>query len=146
MISDPTLLVVDDEQVYCDGCERIFSRQGFRVQGSNDATEALGLAKENDYSAIILDVKMPNMDGIRFLEHLRAMKPDTPVILMTGYPSIQNAASALRLGASDYVTKPFTPEQITSAVRGLLHAETPDDSEERTSQETAEGRIRSQAA
>jgi DNA-binding response OmpR family regulator len=120
MISDPTLLVVDDEQVYCDGCERIFSRQGFRVEGSNDATEALSLATNNDYSAIILDVKMPNMDGIRFLEHLRAAKPDTPVILMTGYPSIQNAASAIRLGASDYVTKPFTPEQITSAVRGLV--------------------------
>lgn len=135
MISDPTLLVVDDEQVYCDGCERIFSRQGFRVEGSNDATEALDLAKENDYSAIILDVKMPNMDGIRFLEHLRAMKPDTPVILMTGYPSIQNAASAIRLGAYDYVTKPFTPEQITSAVRGLLHTEEVDEAEGPTEEE-----------
>ncbi len=138
MIADPTLLVVDDEQVYCDGCERIFSRQGFQVEGSNDAEEALGLAKQNNYAAIILDVKMPNMDGIRFLEHLRAMKPDTPVILMTGYPSIQNAASAIRLGASDYVTKPFTPEQITSAVRGLLHTEGVDDPELRTEQETVE--------
>ena len=137
MIADPTLLVVDDEQVYCDGCERIFSRQGFHVEGSNDAEEALGLAKQNNYAAIILDVKMPNMDGIRFLEHLRAMKPDTPVILMTGYPSIQNAASAIRLGASDYVTKPFTPEQITSAVRGLLHTEA-DDSEPQTEHQTAE--------
>jgi len=135
MISDPTLLVVDDEQVYCDGCDRIFSRQGFRVEGSNDAVEALDLAKENDYSAIILDVKMPNMDGIRFLEHLRAMKPDTPVILMTGYPSIQNAASAIRLGASDYVTKPFTPEQITSAVRGLLNKDTSHDTEPQTEEE-----------
>jgi len=123
MISNPTLLVVDDEQVYCDGCERIFSRQGFRVEGSNDATEALGLATKNEYSAILLDVKMPNMDGIRFLERLRATRPDTPVILMTGYPSIQNAASAVRLGASDYVIKPFTPEQITSAVQGLLSKE-----------------------
>ena len=136
MISDPTLLVVDDEQVYCDGCERIFSRQGFRVEGSNDAVEALDLAKVNDYSAIILDVKMPNMDGIRFLEHLRAMRPETPVILMTGYPSIQNAASAIRLGASDYVTKPFTPEQITSAVRGLLNKEAPHDAEPQSEEET----------
>lgn len=124
MFSNPTLLVVDDEQVYCDGCERIFSRQGFRVEGSNDAAEALGLATTNEYSAILLDVKMPNMDGIRFLERLRTMRPDTPVILMTGYPSIQNAASAVRLGASDYVIKPFTPEEITSAVQGLLGKET----------------------
>lgn len=137
MISDPTLLVVDDEQVYCDGCERIFSRQGFRVEGSNDAAEALNLARNNDYSAIILDVKMPNMDGIRFLEHLRAIKPETPVILMTGYPSIQNAASAVRLGASDYVTKPFTPEQITSAVRGLLGPEASENRESRTEHEVS---------
>ncbi len=138
MISDPTLLVVDDEQVYCDGCRRIFSRQGFRVEGSNDAAEALNLARDNDYSAIILDVKMPNMDGIRFLEHLRAIKPDTPVILMTGYPSIQNAASAIRLGASDYVTKPFTPEQITAAVQGLLGPDGSEKSEGRTNLEVAE--------
>jgi DNA-binding response OmpR family regulator len=63
---------------------------------------------------------MPEMDGIQFLEELRKKKPDVPVMIMTGYPSIPNAAAAVRLGASDYVTKPFSPEQITQSVRRML--------------------------
>ena len=121
MLDDPKLLVVDDEEVICEGCRRIFSRQGFEVEKCSDACQGLGLAKQNDYSAILLDIKMPTMDGIAFLEALRKQKADVPVVLMTGYPSIPNAASAIRLGASDYVTKPFTPEEITQAVHRLLH-------------------------
>ena len=121
MLDDPKLLVVDDEEVICEGCRRVFSRQGFEVEKCSDACQGLSLAQKNDYSAILLDIKMPNMDGIAFLETLRKQKPDVPVVLMTGYPSIPNAASAIRLGASDYVTKPFTPEEISQAVHRLLH-------------------------
>ena len=124
MSDDPKLLVVDDEEVICEGCRRIFSRQGFEVEKCSDACQGLSLAKQNDYSAILLDIKMPTMDGIAFLEALRKQKADVPVVLMTGYPSIPNAASAIRLGASDYVTKPFTPEEITQAVHRLLHHDT----------------------
>ncbi len=124
MLDDPRLLVVDDEEVICEGCRRIFNRQGFEVEKCSDACQGLSLAKQNDYSAILLDIKMPTMDGIAFLEALRKQKADVPVVLMTGYPSIPNAASAIRLGASDYVTKPFTPEEITQAVHRLLHHDT----------------------
>lgn len=116
----PRLLVVDDETVICHACRRVFSRQGFQVEESTDAVEGLTWATEQDYTAILLDIKMPVMDGIEFLEELRKKKPDVPVILITGYPSIPNAASAIRLGASDYVTKPFTPEEITQAVQKTL--------------------------
>jgi len=121
MLDDPRLLVVDDEETICEGCRRIFTRQGFTVEKCSDASQGLSLAEKNDYSAILLDIKMPTMDGIAFLEALRKHKADVPVVLMTGYPSIPNAASAIRLGASDYVTKPFTPEEITQAVHRLLH-------------------------
>ena len=119
------LLVVDDEEVICEGCRRVFSRQGFEVEKCNDACQGLNLAKQNDYSAILLDIKMPEMDGIQFLDTLRKQKPEVPVVLMTGFPSIPNAASAIRLGASDYVTKPFTPEEISQAVHRLLHGADP---------------------
>ena len=122
MSNEPTLLVVDDEEAICEGCNRIFSRQGFEVRKCNDANQGLNLAMHGDYAAILLDVKMPEMDGLQFLEALRKTKPTVPVVLMTGYPSIPNAASAVRLGASDYVTKPFTPEEISQAVHRLLHA------------------------
>lgn len=120
MPDDLRLLVVDDEEVVCRACRRVFSPQGFLVETSSDAREGLSLATERDYSAILLDIKMPVMDGMQFLAELRKTRPDLPVILITGYPSIPNAASAMRLGVADYVTKPFTPEEITQAVQRLL--------------------------
>jgi len=120
MGSEQRLLVVDDEPVICHACQRVFSRQGFSVEESLNAREGLSRAIEGDYSAILLDIKMPEMDGIQFLEELRKEKPDVPVMIMTGYPSIPNAAAAVRLGASDYITKPFTPEEITQSVRRML--------------------------
>lgn len=114
------LLVVDDEEVICQACRRIFTRQGFEVETYLDPREALAKATEQDYTGILLDIKMPVMDGIEFLEKLRQVKPEVPVLIMTGYPSIPNAAAAIRLGAADYITKPFTPEEITQAVQRML--------------------------
>jgi DNA-binding response OmpR family regulator len=120
MTDDRTLLVVDDEEVVCQACRRIFSRQGFQVEVNTDARQGLSWATEKDYSIILLDIKMPNIDGIEFLEKLRDKKPDVPVLIITGYPSIPNASAAMRLGACDYVTKPFTSEEITWAVQRVL--------------------------
>ncbi len=122
MSVDLNLLVVDDEESICEGCRRIFERQGFHVTKTSDAEHGLSLAGSNDYAAVLLDIKMPKMDGIQFFERLREKKPDMPVVLMTGYPSVPNAVAAIKLGAAAYVTKPFTPEEITQAVRKILHA------------------------
>ena len=125
MHGDPRLLVVDDEDAICEGCRRVLSRHGFQVEKTNDAAEGLSMATDRDYSAVLLDIKMPKLDGINFLEQLRAKKPTLPVILMTGYPSVPNTISALRLGASEYITKPFTPEEICRAVQKCVPAATP---------------------
>ena len=71
---------------------------------------------------------MPKIDGIQFLERLRETKPDQPVLIMTGYPSVPNATAAMRLGASDYITKPFRPDEITRAVQRIVGRQTPKDS------------------
>ena len=68
MADERKLLVVDDEEVVCQACRRIFSRQGFQVETDTDARQGLVKATENDYAIILLDIKMPNMDGIQFLE------------------------------------------------------------------------------
>jgi len=120
MFDTPTLLVVDDEAAICGACRRILKRVGFRVHVSRDAGVGLGRAVADDYSAILLDIRMPEMDGIQFLQQLRKRKPDVPVMIMTGYPSIRDTASAVRLGVSEYLTKPFTPEQITQSVCKML--------------------------
>lgn len=120
MADSHALLVVDDEEVICEACRRIFSRQGFAVETRTDARQGLALAASKDFEIILLDIKMPNMDGIQFLEQLRQTNFEVPVLIITGYPSIPNAAAAMRLGACDYVTKPFTSEEITSAVQRVL--------------------------
>jgi DNA-binding NtrC family response regulator len=121
MADERRLLVVDDEEVVCQACRRIFSRQGFQVETYTDARQGLVHATENDYAIILLDIKMPHMDGIQFLERLRQKKPNVPVLIITGYPSIPNAAAAMRLGACDYVTKPFTSEEVTWGVQRVLN-------------------------
>ena len=121
------LLIVDDEAVVCKACQRVLTREGLRVEISTDACQGLNWAEEKDYDGIILDVKMPGMNGIHFLEKLREKKPDVPVMIMTGYPSMPDMEAALRLGASDYVTKPFTPEEITQAVKRMLKCASPDE-------------------
>jgi len=122
MAEERSMLVVDDEEVVCQVCRRIFTRQGFQVDTNTDARRGLAMATEKEYSIILLDVKMPNMDGIEFLQRLREKHCDVPVLIITGYPSIPNAAAAMRLGACDYVTKPFTSEEITWAVERILGA------------------------
>lgn len=115
-----SLLVVDDEEVVCRSCARIFERQGFQVETSTDPREGLRLAKGRSYAAILLDIMMPELSGIEWLEQLRASNPSVPVIIITGYSSIANAAEAMRLRAADYIPKPFTPDEISGAVARVL--------------------------
>lgn len=122
MSETPALLVVDDEDVVCHACQRIFTRHGFRVDVNTDPRVGLTWATDRPYAAILLDIKMPLLDGLRFLELLRSKKPELPVVVITGYPNTLNADSAHRLGAADYVPKPFTVEEITAAVRRALAA------------------------
>jgi DNA-binding response OmpR family regulator/glycine cleavage system H lipoate-binding protein len=127
METKPPILVVDDEQVVCSSCDRILSDDGFRVETSTDVVRGLEMAERNDYAAILLDIRMEEMDGLEFLKKLRIKKPDVPVIIITGYPSRESRSVSVRRGASDYILKPFTPEEITESVRRVARWEQPVD-------------------
>lgn len=116
----PRLLVVDEDIATCRACRRILSHLGFQVDVSRDAGLGLGRAMAEDYAAILLGMEMPGMDGLRFLEALRRTGRDVPVTVIAGDGSGAKAASAVRLGASDWIAKPFTPEQIIRSVLGML--------------------------
>ena len=120
MVDKAKLLVVDDEEVICEACRRILTPQGFWVETSTNAIDGLFSASQQDYAVILLDVKMAPLDGISFLDHLRKVKPEAPVIFITGHPTVQNAAAAMRLGAIDFLTKPFTAEDLICAVQKSL--------------------------
>lgn len=120
MTTKPTLLVVDDEEVVCLSCKAIFAPQGFEVETVNDPREGLALARGRHFSAILLDIMMPQMTGIEFLERLREFDATVPVIIITGYASVSSAAEAMRLHASDYIPKPFTPDELRQAVARVV--------------------------
>lgn len=121
MSQEPRILVVDDEEIICESCRRIFVSRGFCVETSTDARVGLRMAEQNHYDAIVLDMKMPLLDGIRFLERLREIQNKVPVVVISGRSGHDGQAAAARLGAAEYLPKPFTPDELTGAIHRSLH-------------------------
>jgi NADH:ubiquinone oxidoreductase subunit E len=131
------VLVVDDEQIVLRSCERILSVEGYYVETSLSARNALELLKENTYDLLITDIRMPEMGGIDFARQVRAKNPDMNVIIMTGYPSQENIKEALSLRIVDYLTKPLSPVVLVEAVNKAVdiskkHAAPDDEAEDYT--------------
>jgi DNA-binding NtrC family response regulator len=116
----PTVLVVDDDEVMLDSCRRILERQGLVVDTEADGLRARQRALHDPFDVILLDVRMPQIDGLDLLSDLRARRTDLEVIVMSGYSTIEAAVRAVKLGAYDYIPKPFTPDELRSRVDGAL--------------------------
>lgn len=118
--SAANVLVVDDEEVVCNSCKKILTQEGYKVDVALSGKEALDKVKKNGFDAVIADWKMPEMDGTELAKRIKKEKPKTAVIMITGYPSVESSIKAIRSGISDYVPKPFTPEELSGAmVRAL---------------------------
>jgi DNA-binding NtrC family response regulator len=100
------ILVVDDDDEFRGVVARRFQRRGYEVEHTGSPAEAGGMAERKHFDVAILDIAMPEMDGIQLLERLRRIDPDTQVIMLTGQGTIETAIRALKLGAYDYLTKP----------------------------------------
>jgi CheY-like chemotaxis protein/glycine cleavage system H lipoate-binding protein len=114
------VLVVDDEQIVCNSCRKILSQHGHTVQIAMDGREALKKVEEDKYDVVIADWKMPEIDGMEVLRIVKKNHPDIVLIMITGYASIASAVKAMRLGVSNYVPKPFTPDTLTEALNKAL--------------------------
>jgi two-component system response regulator FlrC len=110
------VLVVDDEQQMLVAIEETLRRKGFRITTASSGFEALNKLQKNFYQAVVTDVRMPELDGLTLLQKVKKLTPATPVILLTGHGSIQDAISALKQGAYDYLMKPFSANQLTEVV------------------------------
>lgn len=116
----PKVLVVDDEKTVCSSCKKILTQEGYNVDIALSGEEALNKAKENGFHVVIADWKMPEIDGIEVARRIRKENPDIAVIIITGYPSVETSIKAMRSGVSDYVPKPFTPDELNDAVVRVL--------------------------
>jgi DNA-binding NtrC family response regulator len=110
------ILIVDDEEIVIQSCLRILSGTDFEIDAARDGLEALSMVNENGYDVLILDIKMPRMDGIEVLRRVKEARPDVDVIMVTGLHEIETAVQAMKLGAFDYLPKPFDPEELELVV------------------------------
>ena len=110
MTKPRTLLVVDDDTAMRQMLASLFQEHGYEVRQSSSADEALGEAGRVEFDAVLSDIRMPGKTGIEMVGELRRIRPETPVVLMTAFGSIDSAVEAMRAGAFDYITKPFEPE------------------------------------
>ena len=119
---DPKILVVDDEAVMRDGCERILVKEGCRVTTAADGQGGLDVIKDDPQGieVVLLDLKMPGMGGMEVLEGIRDLNPDIPVVVITGYATVDTAVEAMKKGAYDFIPKPFTPDELWLVVNRAL--------------------------
>jgi len=115
------VLLVDDEELTRQFYGDLLVEHGFRVVAVAGGTEALEAASRHPVEAVLLDVMMPEVSGLETLEKLHRRFPDLPVIILTAHPSSQNAITALKLGAFDFIVKGLQPELLVVAVRRAIH-------------------------
>ncbi len=111
------ILVVDDEDFIRDNLERILDEEGYDLYLASNGREALNLTKREDIDLILLDLNLPDIDGIELLKKIKDDFPHILVIIITGYASVESAVQALKLGAYDYIKKPFKADAIKLIVR-----------------------------
>jgi DNA-binding NtrC family response regulator len=114
------VLVIDDESVICDACHLVLSEKGHVVDRCITGETGLLAVKLGAYDVVLLDMKLPDIDGMEILETIKAEMPATYVIVMTGYSTMLNAVQAMKTGAAEYLAKPFTDDELMEAVEKPL--------------------------
>ena len=107
-----TILIVDDEKNYLTILSAVLEDEGFEVLTALGGREALEVHKTSDLDLIVTDMKMPGMDGIELLEHIKSVDPDLPIIMMTAHGTVDKAVEAMQKGAYSYILKPFDNEPL----------------------------------
>lgn len=111
-----SVLVIDDEQVICDACQIVLSEEGHAVTLTKTGKDGLAAIRQGTYDVVLLDMKLPDMDGMEILKAVQEEKRRLCIIVMTGYSSISNAVQAIKKGASDYLAKPFTDDELLETI------------------------------
>ncbi len=119
-MEDVSILVVDDEEVVLESCARALGSQAYRVDRAGSVDEALEKLNAGNYDVVIADIVMPKRGGMELLKIIRETWPQIQVIMITGYSSIQTAVESIKLGAHDYLSKPFPPSELILTVKKAL--------------------------
>ena len=116
------ILVVDDDKVVLASCQRILKAEGRSVVLSSSAQEAVAHLEKGRFDLLLVDVIMPEYDGIYLIGTVRQKWPHLPILVMSGYPTPETISSGLSAGATHFISKPFTPDELLAAVGRALKA------------------------
>jgi DNA-binding NtrC family response regulator len=120
------VLVIDDDQIVLDSISQILTDENYDVDVTLRGAEGLERAIRKDYDIVLIDIRMPDMGGIKVLRDIRRKRPALPVVMITGYATAPSAEMAMNLGAADFIEKPFEPEELLETVASALQtARTP---------------------
>ncbi len=119
----PNILIIEDDTAFCQMLQKFLSRKGYVVQTSFTAPDAKAKFEKYDFDVILTDLRLPDYDGIQLLTEIKEKNSKTQVILMTGYAEVGSAVNAMKKGAYDYISKPFTPDEIVMVIESALKAE-----------------------
>ena len=114
------ILVVDDDAIVIKSCRRILEAEGFEVTTVPSADEALEKIKNYDFDLLLMDVKMPKHDGMFLMREIKKNWPDIPIVVMSGYPTPETIVDSLKLGAVQFIPKPFRPDELMKTIRQVL--------------------------
>jgi len=116
------VLIIDDEDTLRDSMHQVLKKEGYRVREAADGKEGLSLFNQETFEAVFLDLKLPGLNGLRVMGQMREASPETPIIIITGYGSIESAVEAIKLGAFDYMSKPFSPEELRVVTKKAIES------------------------
>ncbi len=116
----PRILLAEDDEIMRETLFDRILKNGWQIEGAKDGKEALSLVEQNYYNLVLSDIRMPGLDGTLLLDKILRISPDTDVIMMTAYGSVENAVDCLKKGAADYILKPFDMDDLTIRIKRLL--------------------------
>ena len=112
----PRILIVDDEQRIRDACKLVLSEKSYDVDTAPDGESGLAMIKDRHFDIILVDLMLPGVSGFEVVSHVKNFHPDTVIIVITGYATIEHSIEAMKKGAFDFIPKPFTPDQLRVVV------------------------------
>ena len=122
MNSHVRILIIDDEESIRDSVGLVLEKEGYGVRSVVSGQEGISLFSKEAFQVVYLDLKLPGINGLDVLSRLKKISLETPVIIITGYATIESAVEAMKRGAFDYLTKPFTPEEVRVTTRKALES------------------------
>ncbi len=116
------VLAIDDEAIVLESIRKVLTAEGFDVATTLSAREGIHMAAREPYHIVLSDIRMPDVDGLTVLRDIKRVKPTMPILIITGYATVSSAVQAMKLGAVNYIEKPFTPEELVRTVTAAIEA------------------------